>query len=157
MTLIQIFSYVAYVFGAVFVIGALFLFFNIFRKNETAEEKEARKQDKLRQQGKLKEQQENAGSFFKNRDAVDVALPIAPESSNFSVQEKPPIRAAQRPDPFTQNNPPVTRNNPPAAPVNPAQVKRTVANPNFNKPSFTNNEVDLKASPKEEGKYQFPF
>lgn len=157
MTLVQIFSYVAYVFGAVFVIGALFLFFNIFRKNETVEEKAARKKEKLREQGKLKEQQENAGSFFKNRDAVEVALPVSPESSNFSVPQRAPIRAVQKPDPFTQSNPPVTRQMPPAAPINPETIKRTVANPNFNKPSFTQNDVDLNASPKEEGKYQFPF
>ena len=97
MSLIQIFTYVAYAFGFIFLAGALTLFVGIFKSTKTKEEKKIAKMAARDRKNKTSDTPESAtalkpaGSFFGNRGTAQVKLPTLGESGTNAIQESIPV------------------------------------------------------------------
>ena len=181
MSLIQIFTYVAYAFGFIFLAGALTLFVGIFKSTKTKEEKKIAKMAARDRKNKTSDTPESAtalkpaGSFFGNRGTAQVKLPTLGESGTNAIQESIPVaqfipvkqQADQThydidiPSHVEQNIPSEprpsqeTRNIP--KPVNVDNKGQDNKNPSFPRPNFSNSNIDLKPASKENGKFNFPF
>jgi hypothetical protein len=162
MSIVQIFTYVAYAFGLAFLIGSGFLLFNIFGSNETKEEKAARKAEKERARLAKQDPDANAGSFFAKQDETQFVLPTgnndAPRFATQNLNDQPiTIQNSDNHVPLSQNNPqPVQRNIPQQGNVTPNKPQPSQQNPNFVKPKFGNG--DSNTQPKtDNGKFNLPF
>lgn len=128
MTVVQVFSYVAYAFGAIFLIGAIFLLFTIFRKTETDEAKLAKKEAKKASKKTVVEAIPST-SFFTNRQNAQLDLSDNVDAGDKKTGSKPQTSNSHHDEP---------------APV-------------FNRPKFASNDVNLNPPVKENSKFNLPF
>lgn len=149
MSIVQIFVYVAYAFGAIFLIGALVIIFNIFRKNEAKKSKVSKKETKIEAE-KIRVEEAIGGSFFRNKERANVILPdsTSSEKTQLNIDEEKPSenKVQQLPQPVRQLKQPVRQ--PANTPV--------ASQKGFAKPSFSQNNVELGKAARED-EFNLPY